>query len=154
MLEHRLVEPWTLYWCKLAELTATRSKDPNRQVGAVVIDNYGKRVLGMGYNGPPRYFVDHNIDWSKPNKYNYILHAEINALYDAIDKSGKRRLHNALMITTLHPCNQCLLHMMSCGLKACGYLDVGSDFNENEDLLKKIAYEGQFDLYKLHRPKL
>ena len=43
---------WDQYFMGLAHLSAFRSKDPNTQVGAVIV-NARKRVVGIGYNGLP-----------------------------------------------------------------------------------------------------
>jgi deoxycytidylate deaminase len=44
---------WDDYFMCLAFLSAQRSKDPSKQVGAVIVGP-NKVVLGIGYNGFPR----------------------------------------------------------------------------------------------------
>ena len=147
MISHREPEPWFKFYSDLAKLIATRSKDPNKQVGAIIIDSIERRVLGMGYNGPPAAFNDNQICWTKPDKYNYILHAEINAIYDAIDKVGKNRLIDSIIVTTLLPCPQCLLHLITCQIKSCWFLSAKSSMlNEyTQDILDQLASEASFE---------
>ena len=45
--------PWDDYFMAVAYLSAMRSKDPNTQVGACIV-NDDKRIVGIGYNGFPR----------------------------------------------------------------------------------------------------
>ena len=39
----------------VAFLTAMRSKDPSTQVGACIVNPARKVIVGVGYNGFPRY---------------------------------------------------------------------------------------------------
>ena len=43
---------WDDYFMSVAVLSAFRSKDPNRQVGACVVSP-NMRIVGIGYNGFP-----------------------------------------------------------------------------------------------------
>ena len=44
---------WDEYFMGIALLSAKRSKDPNTQVGACIV-NTDKRIVGVGYNGLPK----------------------------------------------------------------------------------------------------
>ena len=43
------------YFMSVAFLTAMRSKDPSTQVGACIVNPDRKVIVGVGYNGFPRY---------------------------------------------------------------------------------------------------
>lgn len=43
---------WDEYFMGVALISAKRSKDPNTQVGACIVDNDNK-IVGIGYNGFP-----------------------------------------------------------------------------------------------------
>lgn len=43
---------WDEYFMGVALLSSKRSKDPNTQVGACIV-NQEKRIVGIGYNGFP-----------------------------------------------------------------------------------------------------
>jgi dCMP deaminase len=47
-----------------AFLAAKRSKDPNTQVGACIV-NQDKRIVGTGYNGMPNGCSDDEFPWSR-----------------------------------------------------------------------------------------
>lgn len=58
---------WDDYFMAIAFLSAERSKDPNRQVGACLVSQNGI-ILGIGYNGFPRGCSDDMLPWSKKSK--------------------------------------------------------------------------------------
>ena len=79
---------WDEYFMSVAFLSAMRSKDPRRQVGAVIVSQ-DKVVLGIGYNGFPRGSDnDDALPWAKESrsgdpletKHPYVCHAEMNAI--------------------------------------------------------------------------
>ncbi|XP_048135792.1 deoxycytidylate deaminase isoform X3 [Rhodamnia argentea] len=78
---------WDDYFMAIAFLSAERSKDPNRQVGACLVSQNGI-ILGIGYNGFPRGCSDDKLPWAKKSesgdpletKYPYVCHAEVNAI--------------------------------------------------------------------------
>ena len=74
---------WDKKFIELSRHVSGWSKDINRKVGAVVVDE-DKIVLSMGYNGFPR-GCDDDIEsrFERPTKYLYTEHAERNAIYHA-----------------------------------------------------------------------
>ena len=95
------------------------SKDPSSKVGALIIDSKGT-IVSMGYNGFPRNIDDSQLSWERPMKYNYVIHAEMNALHF----SSIKWLDNCTMITTHSPCHDCLKHMIHRGIRRVFYEDV------------------------------
>ncbi|MBE6123430.1 MAG: dCMP deaminase family protein, partial [Erysipelotrichaceae bacterium] len=78
---------WDEYFMGLAHLSAKRSKDPNTQVGAAIIDE-NNRVVSVGYNGFPRGCSDDEFPWQREgtmleSKYAYVVHAELNAILNS-----------------------------------------------------------------------
>ncbi|KAI8529211.1 hypothetical protein RHMOL_Rhmol12G0207000 [Rhododendron molle] len=101
---------WDDYFMAIAFLSAERSKDPNRQVGACLVSQSGI-ILGIGYNGFPRGCSDDTLPWSKKSKtgnpletkYPYVCHAEVNAILNTNHASAAgQRLY-----VTMFPCNEC-----------------------------------------------
>ncbi|KOM32688.1 hypothetical protein LR48_Vigan01g224400 [Vigna angularis] len=58
---------WDDYFMAIAFLSAERSKDPNRQVGACLVSQDGI-ILGIGYNGFPRGCSDDKLPWAKKSR--------------------------------------------------------------------------------------
>jgi dCMP deaminase len=77
------IPDWDTYYMSMAYLCATRSKDPDTHVGAVIVgpDN---EVRSTGYNGLPRDMDDDKPErFARPEKYLWFEHAERNAIYNA-----------------------------------------------------------------------
>lgn len=103
MKKPRETQPRDDRYMGLAFIHASFSKDPNTQMGSVIVSQ-DNRILGTGYNGPPSNFNDNAINWERPDKYDYIIHAEENA----IDYSTES-LVGATLYVTGKPCNKCML---------------------------------------------
>lgn len=104
---------------KMAELNAQRSKDPDTQVGACLVDNQN-RILGNGYNGMPRGCPDDLFPWNKPDKHLYVCHAEMNAL---INVNNWSLLTGSRLYSTLFPCNECAKLIIQSGVTEVIYKD-------------------------------
>ena len=74
---------WDKRYLELAKEISTWSKDPSTKVGAIAVSDQGG-VIAQGYNGFPRGVVDaHSRLLDKETKYKYIVHAEMNCIYNA-----------------------------------------------------------------------
>jgi dCMP deaminase len=100
---------WDDYFMAMAFLTAQRSKDPNTQVGACII-NQQNCIIGLGYNGFPRGCSDDHLPWTRTSessrlhtKYPYVCHAEVNAILNKCSAD----VQNATLYVALFPCNEC-----------------------------------------------
>ena len=103
---------------------ALMSKDPSTQVGACFLNKDGN-IMSCGYNAPPKGWSDDDFTWDKPkeeeyNKYTYIIHAEMNALFN-YNGSIKDFKDSTLYVTFL-PCPHCAKHMVQAGVKNVVYL--------------------------------
>lgn len=56
---------WDEYFMGVAFLAAMRSKDPSTQVGACIVNEENKRIVGVGYNGFPWGCSDDDFPWTK-----------------------------------------------------------------------------------------
>lgn len=114
---------WNQYFMELAILSSKRSKDPNSQVGACIV-NDDNRIVGIGYNGLPRGMNDDAFNWSRNNnymdsKYPYVCHAEMNAI---LNSNHILNLKDTTIYTTLFPCNECTKLIIQSGIKKVVYL--------------------------------
>ena len=73
---------WDTTLMGIAQLISFRSKDPNTRHGAVIVDQNHK-ILSLGYNGFPRGVSDDIFPWTSPEKYPYVVHAELNAILNS-----------------------------------------------------------------------
>jgi len=114
---------WEEYFMAMAFLTAKRSKDPNTQVGACLV-NPQKRIVGLGYNGFPRGGSDDALPWARHadnrlhTKYPYVCHAEVNAVLNKCSAS----LQDAILYVAMFPCNECAKVIIQSGIQEVVYL--------------------------------
>ena len=114
---------WDTYFMGVALLSSMRSKDPNTQVGACIV-NPKKRIVGIGYNGFPYGCDDDTFPWDNnkegflDNKYPYVVHAEPNAILNATCS-----LEGCTLYVTLFPCNECAKLVIQSGIKRIVYMD-------------------------------
>jgi len=131
----------------LAWTVAGFSKDPQTQVGAFLLDPKTNTPLGFGYNGPPSVINDDSFSWDRPTKYDYIIHAEENA----IDHSHGSLVGATLYVTHM-PCKSCILRIIKKGISRVVYMNCVTDPKSslnNPDFIQKvreIASEGGVEL--------
>ena len=113
---------WDEYFMGIACISAERSKDPNSQVGACIVDSDNK-IVSMGYNGAPiGYDDDKDMIWDREGdflntKYAYVCHSELNAILNY--RGGS--LEGCKIYVTLFPCNECAKAIIQSGIKTICY---------------------------------
>lgn len=112
----REVDTWDIYFMKMANHVATRSKDPMTQVGAVLVDE-NNHVIATGYNGFPPGVEETEDRWARPVKYDRVIHAEMNAIAHAARKG--HATEGATLYCTHFPCNKtgCTRLVIAAGIK-------------------------------------
>lgn len=114
---------WDEFFMGAALLCAMRSKDPNTQVGACIV-NAENRILSVGYNGLPTGCSDDEFPWDRQadseldTKYPYVCHAELNAILN----SHSTDLRGARIYVALFPCNECAKAIIQSGIREVVYL--------------------------------
>ena len=113
---------WDDYFMGVALLAAQRSKDPNTQVGACIVDTQN-RILSTGYNGFPLGCSDDDFPWEREGgegetKYPFVVHAELNAILNSRGKS----LTDSKLYVALFPCNECAKAIIQAGVTEVIYL--------------------------------
>ncbi len=133
---------WDEYFMGVALLSARRSKDPNTQVGACIVNDKNK-IVGAGYNGLPIGCSDDEFPWAKQGdflqtKYPYVCHAELNAILNNIGMD----LHGCKIYTALFPCNECTKAIIQSGITEVIYLSdkyAGTDGTKASRLMLEKA---------------
>lgn len=113
---------WDEYFMGVALLSSMRSKDPNTQVGACIV-NRDRRIVGVGYNGFPTGCSDDELPWDREGnwletKYPYVCHAELNAILNSIGGT----LKDCTLYVALFPCNECAKAIIQSGIRRVVYL--------------------------------
>src|SRR3546814_12912837 len=76
---------------------------PSTQVGAVLVDA-DNHIIATGYNGFPPGIEETPARWQRPDKYERVIHAEMNAIAHAA-RAGHSTA-GATLYCTHFPCNQ------------------------------------------------
>ena len=139
---------WDEYFMGIAHLSSKRSKDPNTQVGACVVDQDNK-IVTVGYNGMPRGVKDSEVPWAreggfKETKYAYVVHAELNAILNT-----PRSLKGCTLYVSLFPCNECAKAIIQSGIKKIVYESDKYDGTDGNIVSKKMLKLAGIELVKL-----
>lgn len=132
---------WDEYFMGIALLSSMRSKDPNTQVGACIV-NENKKIMSVGYNGFPHGCNDDEFPWERSGnseidtKYPFVCHAELNAI---LNNAGAP-LQGCSIYVALFPCNECAKAIIQSGIKKVLYI---SDKYKDTDGVK--ASKKMFD---------
>lgn len=145
---------WDEYFMGVAVLSAMRSKDPNTQVGACIV-NQKKRIVGIGYNGFPYGCDDDTFPWDNKaegflnNKYPYVVHAEPNAILNATCS-----LEGCTLYVTLFPCNECAKLVIQSGIKKIVYMDDKYSGTDSDIASKKMLDAAKIEYVKMGKIKI
>lgn len=135
----RLVDrpSWDRYFLDIAEAVSRRSHDGETQVGAVIVDP-NKRILATGYNGFPPGCDDRELPNLRPDKYPYMVHAEINAI-----ASSRQDLRGSTLYCTWSPCRDCAKAVITAGVARVVFRKAykNDDFNFVINLFTRCGIE-------------
>jgi dCMP deaminase len=120
-----------------ATLWSRRSHDTQTQCGCVLVKN--RTNISSGYNGFIRGIDDHALPSTRPKKYPFMIHAEANAVYNAV-RNGQSTLGATAYITAV-PCLQCLQMLYQCGIAEICFSNISSP--------KTLAVENYSKILKL-----
>jgi len=143
-----MVISWEEYFMGLAHLSALRSKDPNTQVGACIVDKDNK-VVSIGYNGMPRGCNDKDFPWEREGgfldtKYAFVVHAELNAILNS-----PRSVKDCTIYVSLFPCNECAKAIIQSGIRKIVYESDKYNGTEGNIASKKMLNEAGVELVQL-----
>ncbi len=147
-MKRKNVLSWDEYFMSVAHLSALRSKDPNTQVGACIV-NSDKRIVGLGYNGFPRGCDDDSYPWDREGdfldtKYPFVVHAELNAILNSIQS-----LKGCTIYVSLFPCNECAKAIIQSGIKCVVYESDKYDGTDGNIASKKMFRDAGVELVQL-----
>ena len=150
-------DKWNLRFMRIADLEVAQwSKDRSSKVGALIVKD--REIVTSGFNGIPR-GCDDDFDerHERPEKYNWFIHAEPNAIINAA-RQGKSTL-GCSMYLNWYPCDQCSGFIVQAGIKKL-YADKepewehpkwGEKFKRARTILKEGGIEVIYMNYDAHR---
>lgn len=102
---------WDEYFLAIAEQVSRRSPDPSTKHGCVLVDR-DRRVISTGYNGPVSGLPHELVPLARPQKYDWFIHAEDNAVAFA-----RCDLRGATAYVTGRPCAACFRRLLQVGVR-------------------------------------
>lgn len=123
------IPSWDEYFFNILEVVKTRSSDPRTHVACLFTK--GNKILSTGYNGFPSGM---DIEVNNDNKYTYMVHAEQNAVANAV----KLEQDMSAYITHL-PCHVCLRLIWNAGVRQIFVPANRKVFSYSDDDWKMLA---------------
>lgn len=124
---------WDRYFINMADVVATRSTCPSRQVGAVIVDPFSMNIVSTGFNGAPRK-TSHcgpeclkrrkGRDWSMCRAIHGEMNAIINAAYNGVSTRG------CSIYLTCTPCEMCARVLTNAGINRV----IAKDYYNNQEI--------------------
>ncbi len=144
---------WDDYFMGVSLLAANRSKDPSTQVGACIVSD-DNRILSTGYNGFPQGCSDDDFPWNRDEsqgetKYNFVVHAELNAILNA----GGKSLTGSRIFVSLFPCHECAKAIIQAGVKEVVYLSDKYNGTASDNASKRMLNAAGVKLTKIKPTK-
>ncbi len=110
----REIPTWDQYYLDICKVVASRSKDPNTQIGCVIIGP-NHEIRSTGYNSFPRGIRDDVPErLVRPTKYLWIEHAERNAICNAA-RAGTAT-EGCTIYVEIMPCMDCARAVVQAGI--------------------------------------
>ena len=132
---------WDKYFMDMAIVVSSRSPDPKKKVGAVLVDSRN-RIISTGYNAFPAGFLEKDVDWTDRDFVkDGVIHAEVNTILYSMSKYD-----NAVLYTTLSPCSECFKIIAGARIKKIYYKE---EYNKNIEKSKKLAKMFEIEMIKI-----
>jgi len=114
-----MIPNWDNYLLTQAFVVAQRSPDLQTKCGCILA-NKNHQIVGQGYNGFPRGLNDKLLPKTRPEKYDWMIHAEVNSIVNSNSK-----LDDCTAYITTKPCFNCVLLLWQSGIKNIVYASNG-----------------------------
>lgn len=114
-------------YMRMAEEVAQLSPDLETQVGAIMLSAEG-RIIASSLNGFLRGAPDDKLPATRPDKYQFIQHAERNMLYNCAYEGVRTK--DTTIVCTLSPCLDCLRACFQSGVKRIIFKKLYSAFDD------------------------
>lgn len=110
---------WDEYFIEIAKVVALKSKDTTK-VGSVIVDA-DNRIVSTGFNGNITGINEDLVPKTRPEKYFYVIHSELNSILFA-----RKELTNCTLYCTEIPCSNCAKYIAQSGIKTVKYRKISN----------------------------
>jgi len=98
----------------MADVAASASPDADTKVGSILVSKKTGSIVSTGFNGFARGVNDGAIPKTRPEKYQYVIHAESNLICNAA-RNGVTT-DDCFVVQTHSPCVHCARLLYQCGI--------------------------------------
>ncbi len=148
---------WDDYYISIADVVRQKSKDASSKIGAVIVDR-NNSILSTGFNGFPR-GIDETIAarWERPIKYEYVEHAERNAIYSAARNGVRLNEATMYMVGFGKPTTPCINRakaVIQSGIRkvvGCAYKPADATWQRELEFSKKLLREAGIEFVEYER---
>jgi len=113
-------------YLRRAAIVAECSPDKETQVGAILLSGNTRSVVSEGYNGFIRGATNENLPTTRPDKYQYMIHAETNLVCNAA-RNQVSTLGGIVFITHT-PCINCIRLLYQAGIQEIYFSEEHASF--------------------------
>jgi len=131
-----------LYGMNMAFNASLRSKDQSTKFGCFITDKDGGTIVS-GYNSPTSGLNDEDIPQTRPEKYDWFVHAERAAINFAAKKGES--LKGGIVYVGGIPCKDCMLALLDVEVDTIFYGPITSNMCEKESQYKYDLYKKWFE---------
>ena len=112
----------------IAEVVAQRSHDSETKVGSVLVRASNNTLISTGFNGFVVGAPDNKLPTTRPAKYEYIQHSEMNLIANCA-KNGIST-DGCYVVCTMSPCKSCVRLLVNSGIRRVIAKELYKDFTE------------------------
>ena len=120
------------WYMGFAEQASKRSPDAETKVGAAIVNSHSGAVLAMGFNGFIRGANKRLLPNTRPDKYPYMVHAEMNLIANCARHGIS--MESCDLYCTLSPCVSCMRVMWNCGIQRIYVKELYKDFQQIKEM--------------------
>lgn len=120
------------WYMGIAEAVALKSPDAETKVGSILIKKETGALIATGFNGFARGAPDKFLPKTRPAKYEFMIHSEINLICNAA-KHGIS-MEGCMVYCTLSPCMNCMRALFQCGIDSVIIKEFYKDFSLVDDI--------------------
>ena len=141
---------WDQRFIRVAREVSSWSKDPSKQIGAVIVKD--KRILATGYNGFPKGIDDSEDKYNNRElKYELVVHAEMNAIFNA-SFHGVSLKDTTMYVWGLPVCNECAKGIIQVGINriVMATSDVPEKWSESFEKSRNMFSEANVEISNIY----
>lgn len=141
---------------RMAHEVKKLSPDSETKVGAVMLSSED-RFIASSFNGFAKGALDKKLPNTRPDKYEFMQHAERNMIYNCAYEGIRTK--DTTIVCTLSPCLECLRACFQSGVRRIIFDELYSQFPDTDfyeklpDIHVEIDYVGDYTVLELSSMK-